>query len=126
MRLWVMGWQKQTAGVASWARHGLWLRCAGGSWWAGRRRAVPAVRGERLAAVREWLEVGLPPVLLHRAVLWGRRARRVVPGHTGTRNADGGLRAALLQVGQSRPAVSALRHGQSCGFLAQVPELARV
>jgi len=24
-------------------------------------RAVPAVRGERLAAVREWLEVGLPP-----------------------------------------------------------------
>ena len=31
--------------------------------------AVPAVRGERLAAVREWLEVGLPQVLFHRAVL---------------------------------------------------------
>src|SRR5262249_6758277 len=50
-------------------RDDLWLRCAGESWRACRRRAVPAVRRERLAAVREWFEVGLPRVLLHRAVL---------------------------------------------------------
>jgi len=37
----------------------------------GERSGASSVRSpaRRLAAVREWLEVGLPPVLFHRAVL---------------------------------------------------------
>ena len=62
----------------------------------------PAVRTERLAAVREWVEVGLPQVLLHRALLRRRQARRAALGQPEAGSAGGGPGAAVLRVGRSR------------------------
>jgi hypothetical protein len=84
---------------------------------------VPAVRGERLAAVREWLEVGLPPVLLHHAVLRGRRAGRAALGQPEAGSADGGPGVAVLEVGRSRPGGCRLGSRMVTSLVAQVSQL---
>src|SRR6266571_2206475 len=63
----------------------------------------PQVRGERLAAVWEWLEVGLLAVLFSSCGVVRGRAGRAALGEAGTGSVGGGCGAAVLKVGQYPP-----------------------